>query len=479
MYRGGFHLRIHVVRKGDDIWKLASLYHTSMNSIIQLNQLPDPSKLLIGQAIVIPDTTFPHIIRFGETLWSLASTYGVPIQSIQRANPTINPNNLIPGATIYIPPILHIVQPGESLWQIAARYGVSTEALLKQNGLVNPNQLYPGMQLILPRNKPSIEVNAYSYQQDEAGADSVNAIGHLLTYFSPFAYMIKEDGTLEPFDDDLMLEAAKSHGAIPMLAITNLSATSAGTNLAHAVLSSPELREKLIDNCLQVMDEKGYRVLNIDFEYVQPEDRENYNEFLQLAVARLHERGYFVSTAVAPKTSGEQEGLLYTAHDYEAHGRITDFVILMTYEWGWMRASPQAISPINEMRRVVEYALTVMPPEKIFLGFQIYARDWKIPHEEGAAAETFSPQEAIRRATKYNAEILYDERAQSPFFRYVDENGQGHEVWFEDARSAQAKFDMAKQYNLRGISYWALGYPFPQNWALLEDNFNIIKHTNN
>ncbi len=122
---------------------------------------------------------------------------------------------------------------------------------------------------------------------------------------------------------------------------------------------------------------------------------------------------------LAPKTSGSQGGLLYTAHDYEAHGRIADFVVLMTYEWGWRGASPQAISPINQMRRVVEYALSVMPANKILLGFQIYARDWKIPHVQGAFAETFSSQEAIRRATQYNVAIQYDEVAQSPFFRYI------------------------------------------------------------
>lgn len=127
------------------------------------------------------------------------------------------------------------------------------------------------------------------------------------------------------------------------------------------------------------------------------------------------------------------------------------------------------------MRSVVEYALSVMPANKIYLGFQIYARDWKIPHVEGAIAETFSPQGAIYRANKYNAAIQYDSTAQSPFFRYTDEQGQEHEVWFEDARSAQAKFDLVKQYNLRGISYWALGFPFPQNWALLNDNFDIQK----
>ncbi|WP_172597902.1 LysM peptidoglycan-binding domain-containing protein [Ureibacillus thermosphaericus] len=468
-------MRIHVVQQGDTIWKLASIYHTSMNAIIQLNQLPNPRELLIGQAIVIPDTTTPHIIQFGETLWSIASNYEVSVQAIQQANPTINPYNLIPGTTIYIPPRLHLVQPGESMWQIAAYYGTTAESIIKQNGLRNPDNIYPGMVLIIPRPKPSIEINAYSYQQDEEGAESVNAVGNLLTYFTPFSYMIKEDGTLEPFADELMLNAAKSQQAIPMLAISNFSSTSTGSNLAHVVLSNQELREKLINSCLQVMEEKGYRGLNIDFEYVLPEDRENYNEFLQLTVNRLHERGYFVSTAVAPKTSDEQEGLLYTAHDYEAHGRLVDFVILMTYEWGWRGGPPRAISPINQIRRVVEYALTVIPAQKIFLGFQIYARDWKIPHVEGAIAETFSPQEAIRRATRYKSEIFYDENAQSPFFRYVDESGQAHEVWFEDARSARAKFNLAKEYNLRGISYWALGYPFPQNWALLNDYFDIIK----
>lgn len=211
----------------------------------------------------------------------------------------------------------------------------------------------------------------------------------------------------------------------------------------------------------------------IDFENVLPADHENYNQFLQLAVDRLHPRGYLVSTALAPKVSATQGGLLYTAHDYEAHGRIADFVVLMTYEWGYRKGPPQAISPLNQMRRVVEYALSVMRAEKIFLGFQIYARDWLLPHVQGQEAETFSPQEAIRRAVKYGAAIQYDTTAQSPFFRYLDEKGRGHEVWFEDARSAQAKFDMVKQYNLRGFSYWALGFPYPQNWALLNDNFTI------
>jgi spore germination protein len=147
----------------------------------------------------------------------------------------------------------------------------------------------------------------------------------------------------------------------------------------------------------------------------------------------------------------------------------------MTYEWGWRKSPPQAISPLNQIKRVLDYALTVMPKEKIFFGFQIYARDWLLPHIAGQEAQTFSVQEAIARAAQYSVIIQYDTVAQSPFYRYTDAQGRMHEVWFEDARSAQAKFDLVKSYGLAGISYWALGYPFPQNWTLLEDNFTVRK----
>lgn len=466
---------IHIVNRGDTLWQIANRYNMTVNAIQQINQLPNPNQLLIGQALIIPTPVTSHIVKSGESLWTIARDYGVTVNSILQMNSIPNSNLLNVGETLFIPPIIHTIQPGQTLTQIGNIYGVSVQTIINANQIQNPNLIYPGTQLIIPRPKPIIEVNAYSYQTDAQGAESVNAIGHLLTYFSPFAYMIREDGSLQPFTDELMLRASKARGVTPMMSITNFTSTEQGSNLAHTILSSPESSQRVIDNVLKVMDEKGYKGLNIDFEYVLPTDRENYNKFLQLAVDQLHERGYFVSTALAPKTSGEQSGLLYTAHDYEAHGKIADFVILMTYEWGWQGASPQSISPINQIRRVIDYALTVIPKEKIFLGFQIYARDWKVPFQTGQIAETFSPQEAIRRAVTFGANIQYDETTQSPYFRYVDNEGQVHEVWFEDARSALAKFNLVKEKDLRGISYWALGYPFPQNWALLSDQFSIKK----
>lgn len=418
-----------------------------------------------------------HVVNRGEMLWQIANYYNSDIGEIIKINGLINPNQLLVGQALIIPSDgLYTVKYGDTLWKIADKFGVSLQDLMVENKIINTDIIHPGVILIIPgKRKPKIEVNGYTYILGENAGPVVEDVGQYLTYLSPFAYVIQEDGGLRTIDDTDAIKAAYANIVVPMMSITNFSITSKGENLAHVVLNNPQIIQTLQTNIINTMREKGYKGLNVDFENVLPEDREAYNSFLQSTVDRMHKEGFFVSTALAPKESKEQMGLLYEAHDYETHGRIADFVILMTYEWGWRGGPPQAISPINDIRKVLDYAITVIPRDKILMGFQIYARDWLLPHVRGQEAETFSMQEAIARAVKYGVAIRYDAIAQSPFYHYTDEQGRAHEVWFEDARSAQAKFDLAKEYNLRGISYWALGYPFPQNWALLEDNFSIIK----
>lgn len=377
---------------------------------------------------------------------------------------------------------IHVVQSGETLWLIANQFDVTVNQLVTANELVDANQLVPGMNLVIPvesetppADKPEIDVNAYTINTGETGAREIQEVGRFLTYCMPFVYRMREDGGLDTIDDTEILHSAAAERIVPVLTITNFSATETGSQLAHTILASTVIQQRLFTNIENVMKEKGYQGINVDFENVLPADRELYNQFLQRLVDRLRPVGYFVSTALAPKTSGEQTGILVEAHDYEELGKIVDFVVLMTYEWGYRFGPPQAISPLNQIRRVLDYALTVIPRDKIFFGFQIYARDWLLPHVEGQEAETFSQQEALRRAIQYRATIQYDEVAQSPFYRYTDAQGQSHEVWFEDSRSALAKFDLVKEYQLRGISYWVLGYPYPQNWLLLENNFTIRK----
>ena len=122
---------------------------------------------------------------------------------------------------------------------------------------------------------------------------------------------------------------------------------------------------------------------------------------------------------------------------------------------------------------VIEYAVTQIPPEKIFLGQNLYGYDWSSPYpsQGDQPAKALSPQQALALALAHEVDIQYDYKAQAPHFNYTDDTGVHHEVWFEDARSIQAKFDLIKEFKLRGMMYWKLGLAFPQNWLLLTDNF--------
>ena len=134
-----------------------------------------------------------------------------------------------------------------------------------------------------------------------------------------------------------------------------------------------------------------------------------------------------------------------------------------------------AVSPINSVRQVLEYAITEMPSNKILMGQNLYGYDWTLPFVQGTIAKAVSPQQAIQLAVTNNAASEYDEKAQAPHFSYRDKAGKEHEVWFEDARSIAAKFELLKELKLRGMSYWKLGISFPQNWLLISEYFNVRK----
>lgn len=470
-------MQIHVVQRGETLWRIAEYYRANVNQIILANQMNNPNVLVVGQSLVIPEKSREYVVQPGDTLGSIAVAYGLSVQELAQVNNITDQTSIYIGEILEIPYFPHLVQPGESLWHLSRLYGgLNIDQLAKANNIATNSILYPGQSLRIPAPvKPITEVNAYITEVNEQGRQEVLAFGRYFTYLTPFMYSIKEDGTITRLQETPVLEAAAATNVAPLLVLTNFRQGSFNSDLAASILRSPDLQETLITNLLDTMKEKGYTGLNIDFEYVYPEDRENYNAFLRRLVARLHPEGLIVSTALAPKESADQAGLLYEAHDYAAHGEIVDFVILMTYEWGWAGGEPRAIAPINKVRDVLDFAVTVIPRNKILMGIPLYGRDWRIPWVQGTTAKTVSPEEAVQLAARYGVAIQYDESSQAPFFNYTDENGQAHEVWFEDARSMQAKYDTIKEYDLRGSSYWVLGNPFPQNWAVLQDNFTIKK----
>ncbi len=421
---------IHVVHKGDTLYSISLQYGVPMSRLIADNMLSDPSRLVVGQTLVIRYPRQVHTVQTGETLSSIARRYGLSIRQLQRNNPVLKG-----GAMIF---------PGQTL---VIQYEQTPQTPLWVNGYAYPFANRPLLRRTLP----------------------------YLSYLTPFTYGITPEGGLVELDDDWLISTALEGNVAPLMHLSTLTPEGGFSNeLAHLVLTDMRVQNNLIENLITTMQTKGYRGLDVDFEYVFPDDGTAYAAFIRRLSERLNPLGLPVITALAPKTSGTQRGLLYEGHDYAAIGAAANEVLLMTYEWGYAYSLPMAVAPLPNVRAVVEYALTEMPAEKIWLGIPNYGYDWPLPVIQGETrATSISNQQAVSLALRYGAEIQYDETAQSPWFRYWDENQREHEVWFEDARSISAKLGLIQEYGLRGAGYWNLMRPFPQNWVILNAYFDI------
>lgn len=376
---------------------------------------------------------------------------------------------------------IYVVRQGDSVDSIAEKTGVDTARLIYDNQLIYPYELAIGQALLIQKGDraPSraISVSGYAYP-----FISEWVLEQTLPYLSElpiFSYGFTAQGELLPpvyGDDSWMIEKALSFGTQPVLTLTPLGADGRFNNrLIQSVVNSPEYTQNLIDNLLAVMGEKGYQGVDIDFEYILASDRDAFTLFVRQVADTMRTYGYHTSVALAPKTSSEQQGLLYEGKDYRALGEAADHVLLMTYEWGYTYGPPMAVAPINQVRRVVEYALTQIPAEKIDLGIPNYGYDWPLPYERGVTkATTVNNVQAVRIAIAQGAVIRFDETAMSPYFTYT-QDGTEHEVWFEDVRSLQEKFNLIDEYALRGCGYWQIMQWFRANWLLLYSRFYILK----
>ena len=371
-----------------------------------------------------------------------------------------------------------VVRAGDSLYALARKFGTGVEELVRLNQIADPSRLVIGQSLVVPGPvedvREQIEVNTYAYP---TVTDAV--LNETMPYFTalcPFSHSVTAEGELRPIEDERLIRAACAGQTVPLLTITNLGETGGfSSDLAHTVLTDEGVQARLFDNIVSLIREKGYYGLNINFEYIYPFDRDSYSQFVARASELLHPLGCPVSTAIAPKESADQEGLLYTAHDYAAHGKYADRVILMTYEWGYTFGAPQAVSPVNRIRRVLDYAVTVMPAGNILMGFSNYAYDWTLPWKQGTAARVLSNASAQELAASRWAEIRYDETAQAPYFHYTDTAGRRHVVWFEDARSIRARLRLVGEYGLGGISLWTADRLWRPIYELLESMYGVEK----
>jgi len=153
----------YVVRTGDTLWGLAIRFGTTVEAIKDRNGLTADT-IYKDDELIIPGTdpgtgqTVTHTVQPGENLFRIALKYHTTVEAISAANSIVNPSLIFAGQKLIIPSgggvpttaRYHKVQPGETLWSIALKYNTTPWTIAAANGISNINYIYAGQTLSIP-----------------------------------------------------------------------------------------------------------------------------------------------------------------------------------------------------------------------------------------------------------------------------------------------------------------------------------------
>ena len=423
-----------------------------------------------------------HVVQSGETIVSISEYYHIPVDRLIIENGITNPDNLAIGQTIVIvqPETVYTIRAGDTLQSIAKQHSVTVMDLLRNNPtLSDRNYLYPGETIVITyqTNKTkTIATNGYTFSYIDKAV--LKKTLPFLTYLTIFNYTATDKGELIPAGDDTeLIQMALSNGVAPIMfvsTITREGMINRETN--YNILNNSAIQDLLIENSLKVLKNKGYYGINIYIEEISFDNLDKLSAYLKKASDILHPEGYQILITITPVTNINASGISLEELNYTKLFQYVDKIIFASYDWATTFGYPSSIFPVNILINLLNYAVSVIPSEDIFLGFITVGYDWKLPYIPGVtAANIVTNDRAIQIAADKNLPIQFNETTQSPYFYYMDSDGILHIIWFNDARSFQAQVMLVTQYNLLGLSLWTIMKFNAQMWFIINTQYNIQK----
>ncbi|MFT4143562.1 MAG: LysM peptidoglycan-binding domain-containing protein [Mobilitalea sp.] len=422
-----------------------------------------------------------HIVQSGETIESIANSYGISTSRLIIDNDLYNFNQLVLGQTIVIaiPEKTYVVAEGDTIQSIAEQNGISIRELLQNNNfLYNRDYIFPGETLVISYGTFSNSVNTNGYAYPFIDFNVLKRTLPYLTFISIFGYLIKADGSIESVADYDLLNISRLYQVAPILL---LSAQNIQGNIdlevAFRVLYDEDVQENLLNNIFDILKSKNYSGVNITYQFINMDNIEYYNNLTIKLYARLHYAGYLVYITLPHNKVIIDREVTFERFDYSVIGRYSDGITIMNYNWGYSYGPPAPVSSITDLKEVLNYVLTQVPPEKIDLGIPIIGYDWELPYIIGVTkARSLTIISAVNLASEFQAVILFDEASQTPYFEYIDTRDGipiRHIVWFVDARSINSLMNLVDEYMLKGSGIWNIMYFYAQMWLVINSQNEI------
>jgi spore germination protein len=314
------------------------------------------------------------------------------------------------------------------------------------------------------------------YWDNPAGEAALTTVGPALTEIGIFAYHFNDADQLVPatpwVDGKLVAARAAGPQAKPRMLITFVNdwMTAAGVGKlkdpigTHRVLATLASRAAHIAEILRVCE--GLSGAEIDYERLDPQDRDGFSAFIHDLAEALHQRGQRLAVIVQPRSSTTKPDDKNGAGtiDWASVGRDADEVKIMAYLYSYPGSLPGSVAPTWWLRNLVTYAKSVLPAEKLAIILHLGGFDWP---EGGPGKAVEYPQAAALAAAK-GVTLQHQSEPGAASFRYTDDQGKGHVVWVEDAAGLRDKVAVLREAGVASIGLWRLGTGDPTIWQALK-----------
>jgi len=309
-------------------------------------------------------------------------------------------------------------------------------------------------------NVKAFEVLAY-YFVDESYPRMVATVKNL-TQVSFDQFGIDNRGNVHgSISPSAALPFAKSHGLQNFLCVSNYGPDDFNGPRVHQVLKSAMKRNRLINKLVQLVKAQGADGINIDFEAIPRGDRNRYTMFIQNLAKKLHANAKKLVISVPALDSDQPQDDWGGAFDYAKLGAAADIMQIMTYDENGPWGSPGPVAGLDWVMDCINYAKSVIDPQKISMGIPAYAYEWNKNNGNGFEVDWNTIEDKLSGAT-----IKWDAASSSPYATYT-KNGAPFVMWYENAQSLKAKMDFARASNILGVSVWALNADDDTFWKYL------------
>lgn len=237
--------------------------------------------------------------------------------------------------------------------------------------------------------------------------------------------------------------------------------------IASEVLNDYKLREKVINNIINLVLTYNLDGINIDFENMNMDDKDMFSRFIIELAPRMKEYGKVLSVDVTAPDGSENWSMCYNRNKI---GKVADYVIFMAYDQNGISSPKEGTTAGADWVEVniKKFIGTQedVPADKLILGMPFYTRLWK--EENGNITSSVVSMKYMDFKIPANVERKWNEDLKQYYVEY-EQNGATYKMWLEEEESIKAKFALMKEYNLAGAAYWQKDFEKASIWDVVAE----------